>query len=283
MQCGLMLFIVAAGLGAFSTATWELIAARAAMGAGAALVMPGTLSILATVFPPAERPEPIAIWASVAGGSVAISIVWSGAMLEHFWWGAIFLGMAAVAAVALVASWFLLPTSRHRDQAGIDPAGAVLSILGVTGLLYGFIQAPDEGWTAGRILAAFAIGIVGLVAFVAWERRHPHPMLDVAFFFERRFSFGSLSIAAAYFALFGMYFVLTQYLQLVRGYSPLIAGLYAVPAGLAQFAVANLAKPLVARHASDRWSPQAWSPPQSDCSCLPPPAPARRCGSSRSA
>jgi EmrB/QacA subfamily drug resistance transporter len=247
MQCGLVLFIAAAGLGAFSTSTGELIAARAAMGVGAALVMPGTLSILATVFPPAERPKAIAIWASVAGASVAISIIWSGAMLEHFWWGAIFLGMAGVAAVALVAGWFLLPTSRHPDEAGVDPVGAALSIVGVSGLLYGFIQAPDDGWAAGRIVAAFAVGIVGLVAFVAWERRHAHPMLDIVFFSERRFSFGALSIAAAYFALFGMYFVLTQYLQLVRGYSPLISGVYALPAGLLQLVVANLAKPLVAR------------------------------------
>jgi len=248
MQCGLVLFTGAASLGAFSTATWELIVARAVMGIGAALVMPGTLSILATVFPPTERPKAIAVWASVAGGSVAISLVWSGAMLEHFWWGSIFLGMAAVAAVALLAGWFLLPTSRHRDEAGVDPVGAALSVLGVTGLLYGFIEAPGVGWTAAPIMGAFGLGIIGLVAFATWERRHPHPMLDLAFFSERRFSFGGLSIAAAYFALFGMYFLLTQYLQLVRGYSPLVAGLYALPAGLAQFATANLSKPLVARH-----------------------------------
>jgi EmrB/QacA subfamily drug resistance transporter len=248
MQCGLVLFTVAAGLGAFSAVTWELIAARAAMGAGAALVMPGTLSILATVFPPAERPRAIAIWAAVAGASVAVSLIWSGVMLEYFWWGAIFAGMAAVAAVALVAGWFLLPASRHPGDAGLDPAGVVLSIAGVTGLLYGFIQAPGDGWASGPIAAAFVIGIVALAAFAAWERRHPRPMLDITFFSARRFSFGALSIAAAYFALFGMYFVLTQYLQLVRGYSPLAAGLYALPAGLAQLAVATRARPLVARH-----------------------------------
>ena len=248
LQCGLVIFIVAASLGAFSTVTWQLIAARGVMGVGAALVMPGTLSILATVFPPAERPKAIAIWASAAGGSVALSITWSGAMLEHFWWGAIFLGMAGVAAAALICGWWLLPTSRHPAQARLDPLGAVLSVIGVTGLLYGFIQAPDDGWLAAPILAAFAVGVAGLAAFAAWERRSAHPMLDLGFFADRRFSLGSLSIAAAYFALFGMYFVFTQYFQLVRGYSPLVAGLYALPAGLAQFAVANLAKPLVARH-----------------------------------
>ena len=248
LQCGLVVYLAAALCAAYSTLAGELIAARAVMGLGAALIMPGTLSILATVFPPAERAQAIAVWASVAGGSVAVSITWSGAMLEHFWWGAIFLGTATVAAAALAAGWFLLPTSRHPDAARFDPVGAALSVAGVAGLLYGFIQAPDDGWTAARIMAAFAVGIAGLAAFVAWERRHAHPLLDLGFFAERRFSFGGLSIAAAYFALFGMYFVLTQYLQLVRGYSPLVAGLYALPAGLAQLAVANLAKPLVGRY-----------------------------------
>jgi EmrB/QacA subfamily drug resistance transporter len=248
LQCGLVVFIAAAICGSFSTTTWELVLARAVMGIGAALVMPGTLSILATVFPPAERHKAIAIWASVAGGSVALSIIGSGAMLEHFWWGAIFLGMTAVAGLALVAGWFLLPTSRHPDEARFDPVGAILSVIGITGLLYGFIQAPADGWTASQIVGAFAVGVVGLVGFVAWERRRSHPMLDIAFFSDRRFSLGSLSIAAAYFALFGMYFLLTQYLQLVRGYSPLIAGVYALPAGLAQFATANASRPLVARH-----------------------------------
>jgi hypothetical protein len=144
--------------------------------------------------------------------------------------------------------WWVLATSRHPDDARIEPVGAALSVLGVVGLVYGFIQAPDDGWTAGRILAAFAVGVVGLVAFVAWERRRSHPMLDIAMSSDRRFSSAGLSIAAAYFALFGMYFVLTQYLQLARGYSPLLAGLYALPAGLAQLAVANLAKPLVTRY-----------------------------------
>jgi EmrB/QacA subfamily drug resistance transporter len=248
LQCGLVIFAVAAALGAFSTATWELIAARGVMGAGSALVMPGTLSILATVFPPAERPRAIGIWASVAGGSVALSITWSGAMLENFWWGSIFLGMAGIAVVALAGGWLLLPTSRHPEQARLDPPGALLSVIGVTGLLYGFIQAPDDGWTAAPILAAFAAGVAALAAFVAWERRAAQPVLDLSFFAERRFSFGSLAIAAAYFALLGMYFVFTQYLQLVRGYSPLAAGLYALPAGLAQFAVANGARPLAARY-----------------------------------
>jgi MFS family permease len=150
--------------GASSTVTWELIAARGVMGVGSALIRPGPRSILATVFPSAERPRAIGIWASVAGGSVALSITWSGAMLENFWWGSIFLGMAGIAVVALAGGWLLRPTSRHPEQARLDPPGALLSVIGVTGLLYGFIQAPDDGWTAAPILAAFAAGVVALAA-----------------------------------------------------------------------------------------------------------------------
>jgi hypothetical protein len=187
------------------------------------------------------------------------------------------------AGVALVAGWFLLPTSHHRDEAGFDPVGAALSVVGVTGLLYGFIQAPDDGWTAAQILAVFAVGVIGLVAFAGWERRHSHPMLDVAFFAERRLSIGSLSIAAAYFALFGMYFVFIQYLQLVRGYSPLAAGLYALPAGLAQFAVANLAKPLIVRYGFRPVLAGGLAASAAGSSSWPPSAPPRRSGSPRSA
>ncbi len=247
LQTGLVIFLVASTLGAFSQHTWQLIVARAVMGAGAALVTPGTLSILTHVFPPAERAKAIGIWAAVAGGSVAVSLTWSGLMLEHFWWGSIFLGMAGVAVVAFVAGWFVLPESRASEAAALDPAGAFLSIVGVTGLLYGFIQAPDYGWASTRVLVAFAVGVVGLAAFAAVELRSTHPMLDLRFFRIRGFTVGSLAIAAAYFALFGMYFVFSQYLQYVRGFTPLEAGVYALPAGLAQFVVATTARPLVSR------------------------------------
>ncbi|MFD2419363.1 MFS transporter [Amycolatopsis pigmentata] len=248
LQLGLLIFLAAAVLGAYSRHTWQLITARAVMGVGAALVTPGTLSILTHVFPPAERARAIGIWAAAAGGSVAISLTWSGLMLQHFWWGSIFLGMAGVAGLSLIAGHFVLPESKPPGSARLDPAGAVFSIVGVTGLLYGFIQAPDYGWTSTRVLTGFVAGVAGLAVFGAIESRSAHPMLDPRFFRRRGFSAGSLSIAAAYFALFGMYFLLTQYLQFVRGYPPLPAGLCALPAGLAQFVIATAGKPLVARY-----------------------------------
>jgi MFS family permease len=248
LQIGLAVYALAAAIGAFAPGIGELLAARAVMGCAAALIMPGTLSILATVFPPAQRPTAIAIWASVAGASVAASITWSGLMLEHFWWGSIFLGMAGLAFIALAAGIFLLPPSRAPERQKLDLIGALLSIAGIAGLLYGFIEAPVYGWTSPQVVGPLLAGLVLLGAFAYWERRTPHPMLDPGFLANRQLLLGSLAIAGVYFALFGMYFDFTQYLQLVRGYSPVVAALYALPAGLAQLATANAARKLAARH-----------------------------------
>ena len=248
LQFGLILFIVSSVCGAYSTTSVQLLVTRSFMGIGAAFMMPGTLSILATIFPPEERGKAIGIWASVAGASVAGSIVWSGFMQEHFWWGSIFLGMALIAAVALVLGYFLLPTSCHPEESPMDPLGAILGIIGIGGLLYGFIQSPVVGWSSIAVLIPFAIGILGIIAFILWEQRVEKPMLDISFFRNRQFTLGSLSITSAYFALLGTYFVLTQYLQLVLGYSPLKASLVALPASLVQFVVANIARFLVKRY-----------------------------------
>ncbi|WNV87404.1 MFS transporter [Umezawaea sp. Da 62-37] len=248
LQTGLLVFLTAAAAGAFSQQTWQLITARAVMGVGAALVTPGTLSLLSHVFPPAERAKAIGIWAAVAGGSVAVSLTWSGFMLEHFWWGSIFLGMSGVAALALLSGALVLPEVRHADRTRFDVVGAVVSVVGVTGLLYGLIEGPDDGWTSPTVLGGFALGALGIAAFRAIETRAENPMLDLRFFRVRAFTVGSFSVAAAYFALFGMYFLFAQYLQLVRGCTAWEAGLRALPAGLAQLVVAIAAKPAVVRY-----------------------------------
>jgi EmrB/QacA subfamily drug resistance transporter len=247
LQIGLAVYAIAATAGAFAPGVTELLAARAVMGCAAALIMPGTLSILATVFPPAQRPTAIAIWASVAGASVAASITWSGLMLEHFWWGSIFLGMAALAVVALAAGLFLLPPSHAPERHKLDPVGALLSIAGIAALLYGLIEAPNDGWTSPLVLGPLLAGLAVLALFAHWERHTAHPMLDPGFVASPKLLLGSLAIGGVYFALFGMYFDFTQYLQLVRGYDPVVAALYALPAGLAQLATANAARKLAAR------------------------------------
>jgi EmrB/QacA subfamily drug resistance transporter len=247
LQLGLTIFAVASLAGAFSTETWELILARAVSGVGAALAMPGTLSILTAVFPPRQRATAIAIWASVAGASVVVAITWSGLMLDHFWWGSIFIGMGLLAVVAALAAQILVPESRSSVRAPVDLGGVAASVLGVGGVVFGLIEAPADGWGSAAVLAAFALGAAGIVTFVWWELRVPQPMVPLRLFADRRAWLGALSIAAAYFALFGMYFVTTQYLQIVRGCSPVIAGLYALPAGVAQLVLANTSRPLVER------------------------------------
>jgi len=247
LQGGMLVFGLASLGASFASQAWEVIAARAVMGIAAAFVMPGTLSILAVVFPPRERPRAIAIWAGVAGASVAIGLVWSGVLLEHFWWGSVFLTNVPITAVALGLGVFVLPGSSDPTQTRIDRIGALLSVAALASLLYALIQGPVTSWTSWSILGGFAASAVLLVLFVRWESRVRDPMLDLAFFRDRRFSVGCISIAGAFLCLFGVYFLLTQYLQEVRGYAPLEAGLYALPAGVTQLVVAPLSARAVER------------------------------------
>src|SRR6476646_3506717 len=179
---GLIVFGAASLFAVLSNSSTAVIGARAVMGVGAAFVMPATLSILAHVFPPNERPRAIAIWAGFAGFGVAMGGVFSGALLEHFWWGSIFLINVFVVVVALVAGFFLIPKSREKIHAPLDPLGALLSIAGLSTLVYGIIEAPDHGWGSALTIATFAVAIAVLAAFVAWEFHADEPMLDLRFF-----------------------------------------------------------------------------------------------------
>src|SRR4029078_10055267 len=170
----------AASLFAMTSSSAEaVIGARAVMGVGAAFVMPATLSILAHVFPPAARPRAIASWAGVAGVGVAMGGVVSGALLEQFWWGSIFLINVVVVVAALVAGFFLIPGSREKIHAPLDPLGAVLSIAGLSALVYGIIEAPDHGWGSPQTIVTFSAAVLVLLAFVAWDFRPDEPMLDL--------------------------------------------------------------------------------------------------------
>ncbi len=229
LQIGLVIFAVASVGATLGTAQAHLIVARAVQGLGAALVMPATLSILTNVFPPNERGKAIGVWAAFAGVGGAIGPVLGGWLLEHFWWGAVFLVNVPVIIVALVAGVFLVPTSRDPFQTRLDPVGAVLSIVALGGLLVAIIQGPDNGWSSPLVLAGFALAVVGTAAFVWWELRVEHPMLEIRLFGDRGFATGTTSIAFAFFAMFGTFFLLTQYLQFVLDYSPLEAGIRTLP------------------------------------------------------
>ncbi len=248
LLAGLAVFLVASIGGMVADSAPALIAWRALMGAGAALIMPATLSIVATVFGPAERGRAIALWAGFAGAGGVIGLLSSGLLLRWFWWGSVFAANLpiTVAMVALVV--VLVPTSRDPETTPLDPIGAIASAVGLTALVFGVIEGAEAGWSAAPTVIALVVAALGLAGFVWWELRTEHPMLDPRFFADRRFSLGSLTITAAFFGIFGMFFVLTQYLQFVLGHDPLGAGLRILPYGLLLLVVAPRAAPLAERY-----------------------------------
>ena len=229
----LSLVLVVVGLASllatFATSPNQLIATRAVMGLGAAFVMPATLSILANVFPPSERARAIAIWAGFSGAGAAIGPVLSGFLLGHFWWGSVFFVNVPIVVVALVAGAIMVPTSKDPNHSKLDPIGALFSVIALASLLYAIIEAPVKGWGSTSTVLGFVGFAVFAVAFVVWEQRSAAPMLPMNFFRNRRFSVGATTITLTFFCMFGLFFVLTQYLQFVLGFTPFKAGLATLP------------------------------------------------------
>jgi EmrB/QacA subfamily drug resistance transporter len=252
LQLGLLLFLVGAGLASLSTSMSQLIACRCVMGAAGALIMPATLSIIVNTFPPHERPKAIAIWASVTGAAGALGPVASGYLLGHFWFGSIFLVNVPIIAIALVGGVFLVPKSRDPEEAALDPVGAVLSIIGIVSLVYGLIQAPSNGWSSPTTLGAFALAIVVLGLFVAWELRVAEPMLDMHYFKNPAFSTGTGGMILVFLSMYGVLFMITQYFQLVHGYSALGAALRTLPIAIIMIVVAPFTPRLSARFGAHR-------------------------------
>lgn len=245
LQLGLVVFGSAAFVASFGTETWHLIAARAVMGVGAAFIMPGTLAILNNVFgDPVEKRKAIAIWAGCAGLGGAIGTIVSGLLLEAHSWASTFLVNVPIVALALAAGVKLLPNSSDPSEARLDPVGALLAVVGLGGMLYGIIEAPLHGWLSPETLAIVGASAAVLVAFVAWELRTDHPMLDVRLFRIRSFAIGSSTITLQFMAMFGLYYSLAQYLQLSRGYTALATAFIALPIG----AFAMIGAPLSARN-----------------------------------
>jgi EmrB/QacA subfamily drug resistance transporter len=224
-----------------------LIALRAVIGVGAALVMPTTLSIITNVFPEDERGRAVGIWAGIAGGGAMVGLVISGALLEWFSWPAVFTLNVLLAVLAFAGAVAIVPTSRSSGQVRLDPIGALLSSLGLFALVFGIIEAPLRGWLDALVLAGFAAGVVLLVAFVAYELRRREPMLDPRLFGQRGFGVGSVSLTLQFFALFGFMFVAQQYLQFVLGYSTFAAGAAALPMAVMMVAISPHAPKLAQR------------------------------------
>jgi EmrB/QacA subfamily drug resistance transporter len=224
LQVGLVIFAVSSMAAPFATAIEQLIAIRVAMGVGGALIMPSTLSIIASVFPPAERPRAITVWAGVSGLGVGLGPLVGGLLIANFAWSSVFLLNVPIAITALLLGLVLVPESRDPSGARLDIPGAVLSIAAVTVLVYGIIEAPSTGWTDPLILGCFAAAAVLGIAF-AWRETHTAaPMLDLSLFRDPRFTAGATAIALTFFALFGLIFGLTQFIQFVLGKTALEAG-----------------------------------------------------------
>ncbi|HEX5141723.1 MAG TPA: MFS transporter [Dehalococcoidia bacterium] len=232
LATGMVIFGAGSLLSSVAGSAGHLIATRAVMGTGAAFIMPSTLSILTNVFPSEERGRAIGIWAAMAGVGVPLGPILGGVLLDNFSWGAIFLVNVPIVVFALATGYFLLPESSTPEASPLDPIGVVLSIGGLVSLIYATIEAPTHGWTSTETLGMYALAAVLLASFVVWELRNRRPMIDLGLFRNPRFSSASLAIALVFFALFGSFFILTQYLQNVLGYTPLEAGVRLVPVAI---------------------------------------------------
>jgi EmrB/QacA subfamily drug resistance transporter len=218
------------------------------MGAFAALIFPTTLSVITNTFPDrAERAKAIGIWGAVTGLGVAIGPVTGGLVLAHFSWPAIFLALVPVALVAVVAVWRVVPESRDPAAPPVDRAGLALSTLAIGSLVFTIIEAPTYGWSAPRTLAGFAVALLAAAAFVPVERRRAHPMLDLTLFRERAFTAASGSVTVAFFSLFGFIFLITQYMQFVRGWDTLSTGARILPVALSIGAASVIGANVAAR------------------------------------
>jgi EmrB/QacA subfamily drug resistance transporter len=229
LLAGLLVFGGASAAAVFVDSASTLIGLRAVIGVGAAMVMPTTLSIITNVFPEEERGRAVGIWAGIAGAGAVFGLLLSGLLLEWFSWSVVFVSNVALAVLAALLTVPIVPTSRSGRRVPLDPIGALLSSLGLFGIVFAIIEAPLRGWLDPLTLTGFGVGLLLVVAFVVFELRRKHPMLDPRLFARRGFGVGSLSLMLQFFAQFGLLFAALQYLQFILGYSPLEAAASLLP------------------------------------------------------
>ncbi|POX57819.1 MFS transporter [Streptomyces sp. Ru62] len=229
---GLALFGLGSFVAGLAGSTGQLVAARAGMGIGGALLVTTTLAVAMQIFAPEEQPKAIGIWSAVNALGFAGGPLIGGFVLAHFWWGAIFLINVPVAALGLAAVVALVPESKNPRGDRPDLPGAVLSTIGMASLVYAIISGPEHGWTSARVLGTAAVAVLVLSAFAWWESRTDEPMLDLRFFRDPRFTGAVAGAVLIVFGMGGALFLLTQHLQFVLGYEPLEAGLRTAPLAL---------------------------------------------------
>jgi EmrB/QacA subfamily drug resistance transporter len=243
----LALFGVASAACAYATSTGTLIAARAALGLGAAFLMPLSSAVLTVLFDAEERPRALTVWVTANALGIPLGPLIGGWLLDHFWWGSVFLINVPLVVVGLVAVAVLVPESRGDNRRSFDAVGVVLSATGLVTLTYGVISAGDRGWDDIRSLATIAGGVVALAAFVRWQRRVGDPLIDLAVFSSRDFTWGTILCTIAGFGLFGLLFALPQYFQAVDGSDAFGTGLRLLPVIGGLMVGARLAGRLVPR------------------------------------
>jgi EmrB/QacA subfamily drug resistance transporter len=244
---GLIIFGAAAAAATFTTDASSLIVLRAVMGIGAAGIMPTTLSVITTSFPDKERPKAIGVWVGVAGSGAVLGLFGTGLLLEFYEWHSFFWLNVTLAVLGLIGSILVVPPSRDPNAGRFDTIGAVLSLITVSALVYGIIELADTAGAEPLPYIILAIGLGGLVMFTLWERHHPEPLLDPRLFTLRGFSAGSLTILIQFFAAFGFFFTMLQYLQFVVGLSPLMAAVSMLPMPLAMIPLARLSPGIAER------------------------------------
>ncbi|MFH9295672.1 MFS transporter [Streptomyces sp. NPDC017520] len=232
LMVGLALFGVGSLVAGLSQSSGQLIAARAGMGVGGALLLTTTLAVVVQIFDDAERVKAIGIWSTVSSLGFAAGPLFGGFVLDHFWWGAIFLINIPVALFALAAVARLVPESKSGQGERPDLLGALLSTIGMTAVVFAIISGPEHGWASGQVLLTASLGVAVLAGFVLWELRVPHPMLDMHFFRNQKFVGAVAGAILVAFGMTGSLFLLTQHLQFVLGYGPLEAGLRTAPMAL---------------------------------------------------
>ncbi len=248
MLTGLGIFAAGSLLGSRASSPGQLIAVRGLIGLGAAVIFPATLSILTNVFTErSERAKAIGMWGAMTGVGVAAGPICGGWLLEHFWWGSVFAALVPVAAVVAVMTALWVPSSRDPETPPLDLVGLTMSTAAIGTLVFTIIEAPEVGWLTGRTLASFAIVAALLTVFVRWERHVAQPMLDVDLFRNLRFTAASGSVTISFFALFGFIFMVTQYFQFLKGYSPFSTGLRLLPVAISVGAASIIGTKLAVR------------------------------------
>jgi EmrB/QacA subfamily drug resistance transporter len=233
LLAGLSVFGLASLAGGLTNGAGALIAARAVMGVGAAMVFPSTLSLLTNVFTERrERAKAIGLWGAITGAAIALGPIVGGWLLQEFDWRSIFFAMTPIAAIGGVLVARYVPTSRDPHAPRTDRAGFVLSTAMIVLLVYTIIEAPNQGWGSAQTLGSFVLTALLAAVFVAWEHHTEQPMLDLTLFGNPRFTAASASVAISFFALSGFIFIVTQYFQFLKGYGPLSTGVRLLPVAI---------------------------------------------------